>query len=172
MKKLLAIIMLLITLPIFGQTENAFKYFDEKSGKECLIGECDRTAFYDTLFISWFDEEYDNYVIDTETLEDIKRDVNKLDITIVMATWCSDSRREVPRFFKIMDYLSYPSEKIKIIAVNREKKGIENETDNLNIKFVPTFIFYKDGHEIGRIIETPNESLEKDLNNIINLTEN
>ncbi len=172
MKKLLAIIIMLFALPIFAQTENAFKYFDEKSGKECLIGECDRTAFYDTLFVTWFDEEYDNYVIDTETLEDIKRDIFNLDMTIVMATWCSDSRREVPRFFKIMDYLSYPSEKIKIIAVNREKKGVENETNNLNIKFVPTFIFYKDGKEVGRIIETPNESLEKDLYNIVTAAEN
>lgn len=170
--KTLLVLLLFLGGALYAQDNKAFTYFDEKSGKDCLIGECDRTAFYDTLFTSWFDEEYENYVIDTEEASNFKREILSVDIVIVMGTWCSDSRREVPRFFKILDYVSYPSENVKIIAVNREKKGIDTETDNLNIKFVPTFIIYKQGNEIGRIIETPSVSLEKDLTAILLQTEN
>ncbi len=85
-----------------------------------------------------------------------------------MGTWCSDSRREVPRFYKILDELNYPEEKVELINVDRNKVGIENSVDSLNIELVPTFIIYSKGEEIGRIIETPKESLEKDLAKILN----
>jgi len=42
-----------------------------------------------------------------------------------------------------------------------------NETDNLDILKVPTIIFYLKGKEIGRIVETPVKSLEKDMARII-----
>jgi hypothetical protein len=35
--------------------------------------------------------------------------------------------------------------------------------DAMQIKNVPTFIFYREGMEIGRIIEKPTNSLESDL---------
>ncbi|HPN37108.1 MAG TPA: thioredoxin family protein [Melioribacteraceae bacterium] len=165
--KTFILILLFGVIAVSAQEKNAFTYFDEKSGKDCLIGECDRTAFYDTLFASWFDEEYENYVIDIEEISNFKKEIFSTEILIIMATWCSDSRRELPRFFKILDYISYPPDNVKIVAVNRDKKGIDTETDNLNIKFVPTFILYKAGKEIGRIIETPSISLEKDLTSIL-----
>jgi hypothetical protein len=37
-----------------------------------------------------------------------------------------------------------------------------------NIVYVPTFIFYKDGVEVGRIVEAPKHSLEIDIINILN----
>ncbi|MFZ0452215.1 MAG: thioredoxin family protein, partial [Ignavibacteriaceae bacterium] len=91
-------------------------------------------------------------------------DVN---IEIVMGTWCSDSRREVPRFFKILDAVNYPSNKVGIICVDEDKKTQSNELDGLKIELVPTIIFYKDGNELGRIIESPHDTLEKDMIKIL-----
>ncbi len=169
--KTLMFVLLLGGISMFAQERDFFTYFDDKSGKDCIIGDCNRAAFYDTLYAAWFDEEYDNYEIDSEEISNIKKEMLSLEIVIVMGTWCSDSRRELPRFFKILDYVSYPSENVRIIGVNREKKGLEAETDNLNINFVPTFIFYKQGKEIGRIIETPSVTLEKDLSALLLSTE-
>lgn len=165
--KTLMLFLLFGSITVFAQERDFFTYFDEKSGKDCIIGECNRSAFYDTLYSVWFNEEYDNYEIDAEEISNFKKEILLTDIIVVMGTWCSDSRREVPRLLKILDYVSYPSENLKIIGVNREKKGLDIETDNLNIKFVPTIIFYKKGEEIGRIIETPSETLEKDIGAII-----
>ena len=39
---------------------------------------------------------------------------------------------------------------------------------DLDIELVPTFIFYRNGEELGRIVETPEDTLEKDLAEIVN----
>jgi len=44
-----------------------------------------------------------------------------------------------------------------------EKTKVEKQ----KIEKIPTFIFIMNGKEIGRIIESPNESLEKDMLKII-----
>lgn len=140
---------------------------DTVKNKKMLIGYCTRDAFQDTAFKAWFDESYNSYQPDFEILDKLEGKLDNISITIVMGTWCSDSREQVPSFYRILDELNYPSEKIKLICVDRKKKGLSNEADDLNIELVPTIIFYRNGEEIGRIIETPQESLEKDLLGII-----
>ena len=141
---------------------------DVLSGNPMLLGYCNREAFKDTTFSWWFNSIYDIYNVDTLTAEKLAGKLKNVNIEIVMGTWCSDSRREVPRFFKILDYLKYPSDSVKIIAVGRDKKGRADETKNLDIELVPTFIFYRDGKELGRIVESPKVSLEKDMAKILN----
>ena len=161
------IILLLLVFSITAQDKNK-TIVDGKSGKIMLVGLCDREAFADTNFAWWFDSGYKFYHPDTTAISQIKEVKNDYTITIVMGTWCSDSRREVPRFYKLLDGLNYPEESIKLINVDRNKVGIDNNDESLNIELVPTFIIYSDGEEIGRIIETPKESLEKDLSKILN----
>lgn len=140
---------------------------DTVKNKKMLIGYCTREAFQDTAFKDWFDESYNSYQPDFEILDKLEGKLDDISITIVMGTWCSDSREQVPSFYKILDEINYPSEKVKLICVDRKKKGLSNEADDLNIELVPTIIFYRNGEEIGRIIETPQESLEKDLLGIV-----
>lgn len=140
---------------------------DERSGKPMLIGYCDRTAFADTNFAWWYDSEYQNYEMDKAVIDSIKSKLNDLTVTLVMATWCSDSRREVPRFFRILDELNFKSDDIKIICVDRKKESPEGNIQSMDIRFVPTFIFKKGGTEIGRIIEIPASTLERDLKEIL-----
>ena len=87
------------------------------------------------------------------TAEEIKANFEDVEIKLVMGTWCSDSRREVPRFYKILDEIEYPSENVNLISVNREKVGLADEVDGMEIHFVPTIIFYRNDEEIGRIVE-------------------
>ncbi|HAF30172.1 MAG TPA: thioredoxin [Bacteroidales bacterium] len=116
----------------------------------------------------WYETEYQEYSVDTKTLDEIKTNLlQNTTITIVIGTWCSDSQRETPRFVKILEYLSYDLDNTTAIGVNIKKKAEGLMLEKLNIELVPTFIFYRDGAEIGRIIETPSESLEKDLFKII-----
>lgn len=140
---------------------------DEKSGKPMLVGVADRNAFNDTSYSWWYNSEYDNYRVKTRELGDVAGKIKDFGITIVMGTWCSDSRREIPRFYKILDTLSYPAEKIKLIMVDKEKKDLTGEVDSMKIELVPTIIFYKDSQEQGRITEAPKATLEKDTYNIV-----
>ncbi|MHB1685938.1 MAG: thioredoxin family protein [Ignavibacteriaceae bacterium] len=167
MKKILFLsIFLFIGLKIMAQSKDTL-ITDILSGRPMLLGVCNREALRDTNFSWWYESEYDLYNIDSSSLEKLSGKMNDIKITVVMGTWCSDSRREVPRFFKILDYLKYPSDSVTIIMVGRDKKGKSSEADNLKIEKVPTIIFYRNDKELGRIIESPTVTLEKDMLKII-----
>jgi len=140
---------------------------DDKSGKPILIGICDREAFSDSNFALWFNSGHKLYSPEEAIIDSIRNHNSEFTITIVMGTWCSDSRREVPNFYKLLDMLKFPENKITLINIDRKKDAIYTDISKLNIELVPTFIIYKNGKEIGRIIETPIQSLEKDLLKIL-----
>jgi thiol-disulfide isomerase/thioredoxin len=163
---ILFIFLIIFSSIIFGQDYNTI-IMDEESEKPMLVGYCNREAFDDTSFSDWWNEEYDMYEVDIETAGQLKNNFENVEIKLVMATWCSDSRREVPRFYKILDEIEYPSENVDLIGVNREKAGLADEVDGMEIHFVPTIIFHRNDEEIGRIVEMPYESLEKDMVEIV-----
>jgi hypothetical protein len=166
MKNYLLYLLLIPLLNVFPQNLNQ-TITDEESGEPILIGYCTREAFSDSVFSVWFNSEYSNYQVDTLLLSKNRNNINGVEITLVMGTWCSDSRREVPRFYKILDHLGFPDGWVTCINVNRDKKTLVGELEQITIDFVPTIIFYQSGIELGRIIESPVESLEKDMLKIL-----
>ena len=72
---------------------------DEKTSKRMLVGLCDRTAFNDTSFAFWFNDEYERYAVDTSTTNLIAKEIETVQMKIVLGTWCSDSREQIPRLF-------------------------------------------------------------------------
>jgi len=135
---------------------------------DTIVGYFTFDQLQDYPYGDWFIPEYSAYEIDKTTLDSLK--INELDnikIIIVIGIWCHDSQRETPRFVKIMEYLKF--ENTIAIGVNRQKQAEGTEVPKLNIQYVPTIIIFKDNVEIGRIIEAPTESIEKDLFKIISL---
>ena len=84
-----------------------------------------------------------------------------------MGTWCSDSRENVPAFFKLMDHIKFRKRNIQLIGLDVDKKNPNEDEIKYNIINVPTFIFFKDGKEINRIVELTIESIEKDILKIL-----
>lgn len=154
-----------IAISLFAQNYKLVE--DAKTRNLMLVGISTKEAFKDSNFANWFNDEYKNYKVDTNLISEYKSKLVNTKIKIVLGTWCSDSRREVPRFLKILDSIGFCQDNLTIINVDRTKNGLSNETENLKIELVPTFIIYEDNEEIGRIIETPNETLEKDLVEIV-----
>jgi thiol-disulfide isomerase/thioredoxin len=140
---------------------------DTTVDQKVLIDYCDRTGLESGEFGEYYLLEYEDYQINDSLLNLIRKKIKKFDITIVFGSWCSDSEQQVPHFYKILDQSGYDDDQLKIIAVNRQKKAKEVQIEDLQIELVPTFIIYKNGTEIGRIVETPNETLEEDLWQII-----
>ena len=140
---------------------------DEKNGEPLILGYCPASVMNDSVFNNTWSEEYNNYQPDYEILDQLEGRLDSINIKIVFRSTCGDSREQLPRLFKILSELNYPLNNITLIGVDREKNGLANEVEELDIEFVPTIIFSKDGNEIGRIVETPNESLELDMLNII-----
>jgi hypothetical protein len=133
--------------------------------KEPPKGAISREALF-TEFPAWADE-MERYRPDSLLIDSLRQDYD-IDIEIFFGTWCSDSRREVPRFFKILDQSQFVKpDRVKLWAVDKSKKLENNLAEKRDIEYVATFIFLRDGKEIGRIIERPQESLELDILRII-----
>jgi len=54
-----------------------------------------------------------------------------------------------------------------MIAVSEEKDTPEKIEEKFKVTNVPSIILSKDGKEVGRIVEYPLESLEKDMAKIL-----
>jgi thiol-disulfide isomerase/thioredoxin len=90
-----------------------------------------------------------------------------VEVLAFLGAWCGDSKRDVPRFWKIMDQAGWPEEAITLICCDYDKRDPEELAAKWNIVAVPTFVFLRDGVELGRVVERPKESLEGDMAKII-----
>ncbi len=167
MNNLLFLALIIIPSMTFAQMNQ--KTSDEKKGNEMLIGYCNRDGFtsVNSNFDSAFRAEYPIYKADEATLKQLAGKLNDIEVTVVMATWCGDSKEWVPRFYKIMDNLDFPYKNLTLICVDRSKKAPGTHVDTLKIELVPTFIFYRNKTELGRIVEVPADLMEKEILKII-----
>ncbi|EAQ42572.1 thioredoxin family protein [Polaribacter sp. MED152] len=138
-----------------------------KNDRDYLIGIANREMFNENSYNYWFNDRYKEYNTDKELIAKLKPIINDFTIKGFMGTWCGDSKRETPRFYKILDETDFDQEYFELITVGRNKKTPNNLQEGFNIIRVPTFIFYKDGKEVGRFVEYPRESLEKDILKIL-----
>lgn len=132
-----------------------------------LIGIVNKESFNDADYKPWFDSRYEEYSTNKELIEKLKPIINDFTIKGFMGTWCGDSKRETPRFYKILEETGFDQDYFELITVGRDKKTPDNLQEGLNIIRVPTFIFYKNGKEVGRYVEYPRETLEKDILKIV-----
>lgn len=143
----------------------------DSRGNDMLLGKCTRSALVQVPFADWFNSNYDSYVVDSFTCNFIRPLLAGKSITIFMGTWCGDSKREVPRVLKMLDCCNFPATNLTLVMVSNKdslyKKSPQHEEVGKNIVRVPTIIIEQKGAEIGRIIEFPKTSLEKDMLSIL-----
>ena len=118
----------------------------------------------------WKDYEAKNYKIEENKITKLKTKFEKnkdLEFVMFSGNWCSDSRDEVPKFFKLINQTELNLEKITLYGVDRNKQEPTGEAQKNKIEKVPTLLILKDGMEIGRIVEFPFISWEDDLLTIL-----
>lgn len=140
-----------------------------------LLGEIDKNGLTSKNYNDWFSENFNDYSLDLSTINVLSTYIADYEILVFMGTWCGDSKREIPRFYKILEACNFPMEQLRVIAVsaqpNMYKQSPSHHEAGLNIHRVPTFIFYKNRQEVNRIVEHPVASLEKDMLAIVNKNE-
>ena len=136
-----------------------------------LLGKIDKNGLTSENYNEWFSKNYEDYELDQASIEAIRSRLKDYQITMFMGTWCGDSKKEVPRFYKILEACNFPEDQLTVIALSRKsdmyKQSPNHYEAGLNIHRVPTFIFYKNRKEVNRIVEHPVETLEKDILTII-----
>lgn len=140
----------------------------KKDGDKMLLGGVSKEAFLKAPFSEWYVTEYEKYQPNSEKIKEIKSKLNKYTVEVFIGTWCEDCRTHYPHFIKILDEAKFSEKRLVTYAVNESKKSFYSEEMGKDIRFLPTFIFYKNGKEVGRIVESPvSESLEEDILHIV-----
>jgi tetratricopeptide (TPR) repeat protein len=115
----------------------------------------------------WFYKSYNNYTVDTNTVRLMQSRLTGKTIEVFLGSWCGDSKREVPRLIKILQAANFDTANLKLVFVDYArsayKQSPQHEEAGKTIHHVPTIIAYNKDREMGRIIESPVISLEKDL---------
>jgi thiol-disulfide isomerase/thioredoxin len=166
MQKILFIVCALACTQVKAQTAASAK-------DRVLYGILTADSLLNEPFKKWYGPNYTDYKPEIQTIAELKKQ-NFKDVTvkIFFGTWCGDSKREVPRFYKLMDTAGFNRKNIQLIGLGNSdtslyKKCPTGEEKGLGIFRVPVFIFYKNGKEINRINEYPAFSLEKDVLSIL-----
>lgn len=138
-----------------------------------LLGYIQLFQFTAMPHAQWYSTGFNSYVPAGSVVEKLKAiEQEGLSITIILGTWCPDSRREVPRFMKVLEQWGFPAGRVTFIGVDNNKIAPVGGYEEYGIERVPTFIIMKNKIETGRIIENPVTSLEQDLLNILTDDEN
>jgi hypothetical protein len=108
-------------------------------------------------------ENYEVFKPNPEAIQKLKSMLGSdLKIDIYLGLWCPDSRNNVPPFLKILDSLDVPVP-IRYFSVQRKPaQSVRYYFEQAGVERVPTFIFFRDGREIGRIVEHPQSGLADD----------
>ncbi len=85
----------------------------------------------------------------------------QLNIVMFLGTWCRDSIREAPKLLKLLEAANNPNISLDLYAVNTSMEDGAALAKRHGIRAVPTIIFFRDGRELGRIIESPATTMEK-----------
>lgn len=145
-------------------------YTTTKNGNEIILnGIVNIIDLNNAKQFPWFYSGLNKYKANTEAINKLKIISNDIGILIIAATWCSDTQEQLPKFVAIINQLGIKQNQIQIIMVDRNKHCNTFNTKSIQLSYVPTFIFYKNKKEIGRIIEAPNLTLEEDMVSIFKL---
>ncbi|MDF1696084.1 MAG: hypothetical protein P1U56_09645 [Saprospiraceae bacterium] len=158
-KNILFVCSILFSVQLLGQ-----QYKDEK-GNMHLWGTCNLEELFAEPYHDWYQKSSEDYS-STLTEEDGKLFAD-VGVKIFIGTWCGDTKFLVPKFVKTWESMGLDIENLQFIALHNKdeyyKQGPNNETHGLNIHKVPTFIFEKEGEEIGRIVERTIFNLDTDM---------
>jgi len=107
---------------------------------------------------------YDDYKPDAELIANLKNKAAELKADVYFAFWCDDSKNHVPVFLKILDAVHVPEFQVSFYAVERKATADQKYfVEDMMVEKVPTFIFYANGFEMGRIVENPKNSILQDM---------
>ncbi|MDR1793554.1 MAG: thioredoxin family protein [Bacteroidales bacterium] len=128
-------------------------------------------------FRTEFEMYYSQYQLDTEQLEKITTlfsdyQNQHFHIVAIVGSWCGDTKEQLPILLKILSATALKDVEITYIAVNRDKKAGQKDVTEYAVERIPIFLFYANEQLLGKIVETPRQSMEKDIIEIFRSMEN
>lgn len=156
-------VILLITLT-FQQCSSP-KTFSWKTDKsdQILDGSVHKDILNNPEKFPWFYYGKQAYKPDTAAVRILKGMDTSLYVMIFAGSWCADTQKELPIFFKVAEAAGINNSHIGVLMVDKNKQSAYFNVNAMEIRHIPTFIVYRNGKELGRIVEKTEVSMEADL---------
>src|SRR5450756_704998 len=143
--------------------EGSYRNTVESQGTEIVVGKFTRSLLESDSSFSWYRRNYDAFTPDSASIAYLSNAAHNVHFIVIGGTWCGDTKRELPQFFKTVSLSDIPESNIELYGVDRSKKSNDGLTAQYGFTRVPTFILYSDGKEIGRIVESTKHGMKFDL---------
>ena len=154
----------LIGLNLISACKTPTAVYWEKSQKEKIfLGHTTSKLLDNAKIFPWYYYGKRAYHPNDSLVQYLKPLTDSLGVMIVAGTWCGDTQIELPKMMRLLQKLEINDSLVAIQLVDRKKQNRFFITKPMHVKAIPCFIFYKQGKEIGRIIEHPSVSIEADL---------
>jgi len=145
--------------------------FTHTNGQKVLLGRCSPSIMQQGIYREWYERSYGTYTVDKEIAGRLRPLLKEKEIEIFAGSWCSDTRREIPRLMKILQEAGADTSQLTLIFVDNSKElykqSPQHEEAGKAIHRIPTIVVYDKGREVNRIVEKPVRSLEQDLLDIL-----
>ncbi len=91
------------------------------------------------------------------------REAGPARVEIFFGSWCGDSAAHVPPLLAALRAAANPRLRVVLVALDRGKHEPGGRARARRIERVPTVIVLRNGREIGRIVETPRTTMDRDV---------
>ena len=125
-----------------------------------LVGEVSAEQI---LAVPGWAREHDDADIDESAARGLAEVAPGATLDVYLGSWCSDSRREVPRFLRALSFVGAVPFSVRYVGVDRALAEPAALLAGEDIRFVPTFIVRRGGAEVGRVVESAPRGIEVEL---------
>jgi Thioredoxin len=133
--------------------QQPYETLQERPNEKTYKGWLTRAVLEQESSFTWMQENYKAYQPHSVGLQTLRQYKDSIRFLIFMGTWCEDSHFIVPRFFALADSTGLTADRISLVGVDRNKTTWGQLTSTLQVDLVPTIIVYRQGKEIGRVVE-------------------
>ncbi|MEY3324030.1 MAG: hypothetical protein RLZ11_344 [Bacteroidota bacterium] len=136
-----------------GMAQIHYETLTERPNEKSVVGFISKEVLQAEPFASWFQENFTAYQAHKQGLATFTNYRDSIQVLAFMGTWCEDSHFIIPRFYAMAAQAGFDEKRCVLIGVNRKKESWGDLTKTLGIINVPTLIVFRDGKEIGRVVE-------------------
>jgi thiol-disulfide isomerase/thioredoxin len=153
---------------LFALLSIFLEFLSAQNAEPKILGNCSLSQLEKKPYSEWYAKNFSAYEPNIQVLAALKKtNPTKYKVKIFFGSWCGDSKRELPKMTKVLEKLAFPQKNLTLIGVDDStevyKQSPQRQEAGMNIFRVPTFIVYENGKEVGRIVEYPTETMERDL---------
>lgn len=151
-------------------SQHQYEILPDKDGSKFLKGIISKEVLLnDSSCAKWYTNNLKGFSPNATAIAALKKNKDSIQLLVFLGTWCEDSHFIIPKFYMLLDAAGFSTDRVTLIATDRNKKTLSHLAEALNIINVPTIMVMKDGKEIGRVVEYGKYGMfDKELGEIIN----